>query len=225
MIETIGATADPQATMTESLMENEDLGKDAFLRLLLVQLQNQDPMEPVKNEDFIAQLAQFSSLEQLTGINEAVSGGKDAEATADLREAIESNTAVGLIGKQVEIPTETLTYTGNTSVEIGYNLTGPANRVDLQVYDAEGNLVRTLTEFSPTEGNGSISWDGVSSQGQAQPAGNYHIVPTAVNGQGNPVTVSAALTGEVTGVRYQDGKPILVLNGGETPLSGVARVF
>jgi flagellar basal-body rod modification protein FlgD len=225
VIETIGTTAEAQATMTDSLLENDDLGKDAFLKLLLAQLQNQDPMEPVKSQDFVAQLAQFSSLEQLTSINNAVSGGKNAEATAELRQAIESNTAVGLMGKQVEIPTETLTYTGNTSVEIGYNLTGPANKVDLQIYDTEGNLVRTLTQFSPTEGNGSISWDGVSSQGQAQPAGNYHIVPTAVNGQGNSVIVSASLTGEVTGVRYQDGKPILVLNGGEAPLSGVARIF
>lgn len=225
MIETVGRSAAPRPTFTESLLEDQNMGREAFLKLLLVQLQNQDPMEPVKNEDFVAQLAQFSSLEQLQSINKAVSGGTEAKTNAELQQAIQSNTAVALIGKQVEIPTDTLTYTGDGSVGIGYHLKGPANRVDIQVFNAEGSLVRTLTKSSPQEGNGALAWDGKNATGQGLPAGTYYIVPSAVNGQGNPVNASAALTGEVTGVRYQDGDPILMLEGGEAPLSGVARVF
>lgn len=225
MIDPVGTTPGTTNSISEPLKENQVLGQDAFLNLLLVQLQNQDPMDPVKNEDFLAQLAQFSSLEQLQSINKAVSGNQDIEATQGLRQAIDGNTAVALIGKGVEIPTDTVTYTGDGSVDIGYNLAGPANRVDLRIFDTGGNLVRSLTETSPEVGNGLLTWDGKNADGQRVQAGTYTIVPVAVNGQGSPVMVSAALTGKVTGVRYQDGNPILVLDGGEAPLSGVAHVF
>ena len=110
MINSLGAAVQPQTSIGQQVLENDELGKDAFLTLLTVQLQNQDPMDPVKNEDFVAQLAQFSSLEQLQGINEAVSGSADAQATIEVQRAIEANTAVSLMGKQVEIPTDTVVY-------------------------------------------------------------------------------------------------------------------
>ena len=219
----IASTPQQQATLTDSMKKN-DLGRDAFLKLLTVQLQNQDPLEPVKNEDFVAQLSQFSSLEQLTAINEAVSGNTDAEALGGVMQAVESNTAVSLMGKSIEMPTDTLTYTGQGNVELGYNLSGPANRVELQIFDSEGNLVRTLVDNTPEEGNGQLIWDGENETGQSLSAGEYYVVPKAVNGEGNSVAVQAQLQGKVTGVRYADGKPILILDGGEAPLSGVTRI-
>lgn len=222
-ISDISSTPQQTATITESV-QKEDLGRDAFLRLLTVQLQNQDPMEPVKNEDFVAQLSQFSSLEQLTSINEAVSGKEDTEALSGVMQAVENNTAVSLMGKSVEVPTDQVTYTGQGNVQIGYNLSGPANRVDLQIFNDEGNLVRTLVDQSPEEGNSSLVWDGENDTGQSLSAGPYYFVPKATNGEGNAVTIQAQLQGKVTGVRYADGKPILLLDGGEAPLSGVARI-
>lgn len=181
-------------------------------------------MEPVKNEDFVAQLSQFSSLEQLTAINEAVSGEDETEALGSVMQAVESNTAVSLIGKSVEMPTDSIEYIGQGNVQVGYNLAGPANRVDIQIFDDGGNLVRTLVDNSPEEGNGSLVWDGDNDTGQSLSAGTYYMVPKAVNGEGNSVTVQAQLQGKVTGVRYADGKPILILDGGEAPLAGVARI-
>ena len=218
-----GFTPQQSTALTESL-KSQELGQDAFLKLLTVQLKNQDPLEPIKNEDFLAQLAQFSSLEKLEQIHQALSNDDEARATAGIQQAVESNTAVSLIGKEVDIPTDTITYAGNGSLDIGYNLSGPANSLAVQIFNGEGNLVRTLTQTSPDAGNGSVQWDGKNPNGQQLPEGAYHIVPEAVNGQGNAVRVSAALTGKVTGVRYQDGQPILLLDGGEAPLSGVSRI-
>jgi len=215
--------AQPKATITDSVKQ-QDLGRDAFLRLLTVQLQNQDPMEPVKNEDFVAQLSQFSSLEQLTSINEAVSGDGDTEALSSVMQAVENNTAVALMGKSVEMPTDNIEYIGQGNVQVGYNLEGPANRVDIQIFDSGGNLVRTLVDNSPEEGNGALVWDGENDTGQSLSAGTYYMVPKAVNGEGNSVTIQAQLQGKVTGVRYADGKPILILDGGEAPLASVARI-
>ena len=206
-------------------MEDNELGKDAFLRLLTVQLQYQDPMDPVANEDFVAQLAQFSSLESLQNIDQTLTKNQSTEATVGVQMAVESNTAVSLIGKQVDIPADVVTYTGSGSVPLGYNLTGPANRVDVQIYDAAGNPVSTLTQNNPDVGNGTVIWNGEGPNGQQAPAGVYYIVTSAVNGAGNSVQVTPSLAGTVTGVRYEGGEPILVLDGGEAPLSGVARIY
>lgn len=225
MINSLAPMAEPQTSIGQQVLENDELGKDAFLTLLTVQLQNQDPMDPVKNEDFVAQLAQFSSLEQLQSINEAVSGSSDTQATVDVQRAIEANTAVSLMGKQVEIPTDTVVYGGQGAVELGYSLAGPANRLDLMLFDEGGNLIRTLTETTPEAGIGSVQWDGKDADGRQVDEGSYHLVPSAVNGQGGTVAVSASLAGTVTGVRYDNGVPILILEGGEAPLSGVTRVY
>ena len=224
MIDSISATPVPSPSLTQALAEDQQLGRDAFLRLLLTQLQHQDPIDPVKNEDFVAQLAQFSSLEQLQSINRALSSDQNRAATLEVQRAVESNTAVGLIGKEVEIPADVFDYDGAGTVRLGYHLEGPADRVDLRILDADGQAVRTLTETNPEAGNASLLWDGKDSEGRHVPAGTYHVVPTAVNGQGDSVDISAALAGTVLGVRYEEGRPILVLEGGEAPLSGVTRV-
>ena len=222
-ISDIASTPQQQATLTDSVQQ-EELGRDAFLKLLTVQFLNQDLMEPVKNEDFVAQLSQFSSLEQLTSINEAVSGESETEALGGVMQAVESNTAVSLIGKSVEMPTKSFAYTGQGNVELGFNLGGPANRVDLQIFDSEGNLVRSLVDNTPDEGNDTLVWDGQNESGQNLSAGEYFFVPLAVNGEGNAVGIQAQLQGKVTGVRYEGGKPILILDGGEAPLASVARI-
>ena len=117
-----------QATaLTDAVSSDQELGRDAFLRLLTLQLQNQDPLDPVKNEDFGAQLATFSSFEQLTSINEAVSSDQGITATDGVRVAIDSNTAVGLMGREVQVSTNTIDYSGDGSTRIGYNLEGPAD--------------------------------------------------------------------------------------------------
>lgn len=223
MIETIASTPKQTATITDSIKQ-QDMGKDAFLRLLTVQLQNQDPLDPVKNEDFVAQLSQFSSLEQLQQINEAVTGDSDQQAMAGVQQAIDSNTAVALIGREVDIPSDEINYIGQGEVRVGYHLTAEASRVDVHIYNAQGDLVRTLTDSNPESGNGTLVWDGKNDTAQFLSAGAYRVVPKAVNGEGNSVTVKAAMTGEVTGVRYENGKPILVMDGAEAPLSGIGQV-
>ncbi len=213
-----------QATaLTDAVSSDQELGRDAFLRLLTLQLQNQDPLDPVKNEDFVAQLAQFSSLEQLTSINDTLSTDQGVEATESVRLAIDSNTAVGLMGREVQVSTNTLDYTGDGSKRIGYNLEGPADNVTIRIVDGSGNIVRTLVDGNPEQGNASIAWDGKDTDGDDVTAGTYQLVPSATH-QGSPVEVASGAAGTVTGVRYQDGLPILITDEGETPLYAVTRV-
>ena len=212
-----------QATLTDAVTGDSELGQDAFLRLLVLQLQNQDPLDPVKNEAFVAQLAQFSSLEQLTSINEALSSNQGVKATDGVRIAMDSNTAVGLIGREIQVSTNSIDYSGDGSTRVGYNLEGPADNVTIRIFDQSGNLVRTLVEGNPEQGNASIMWNGKDAEGDQVSAGTYALVPGATY-QGIPTNVASGAAGIVTGVRYQDGLPILITDEGEAPLSAVSRV-
>jgi flagellar basal-body rod modification protein FlgD len=213
-----------QATaLTDAVTGDNELGRDAFLRLLTLQLQNQDPLDPVSNEDFVAQLAQFSSLEQLTSINDSLSNDQGVEATDSVRIAIDSNTAVGLIGKQVQVASNSVDYLGEGSARLGYNLQGPADSVTIRIADDQGNIVRLLVDGDPEQGNASITWDGKDADGDQVGPGTYNLVPSA-NYQGVPTEVSSGSAGIVTGVRYQDGLPVLITDEGETPLYAVSRV-
>ncbi|MBK36638.1 MAG: flagellar biosynthesis protein FlgD [Gemmatimonadetes bacterium] len=217
------STTQADAAISQALNSDQELGRDAFLRLLTVQLQNQDPLEPVKNEDFVAQLAQFSSLEQLTLINENIEDDAGTEATTDVRTAVDANTAVALIGREVQVPSDTIAYTGEGSVRLGYNVEGPSDVVRLRIVDQNGTIVNTLVDGSPEQGNASIIWDGKDAEGKQADSGIYGIVPSATY-LGVPSPVSAGTAGIVTGVRYQDGQPILITDEGEAPLSAISRV-
>ena len=166
------STTQANAAITQALNSDQELGRDAFLRLLVAQLQNQDPLEPVKNEAFVAQLAQFSSLEQLTLINENLADDAGTEATTDVRLAVDGNTAVSLIGREVQVPSDNITYSGEGSVRLGYNVEGPSDVVRLRVVDQSGTIVNTLVDGSPEQGNASIIWNGKDAEGnfRAKPA-------------------------------------------------------
>jgi flagellar basal-body rod modification protein FlgD len=217
------STTQANAAITQALNSDQELGRDAFLRLLVAQLQNQDPLEPVKNEAFVAQLAQFSSLEQLTLINENLADDAGTEATTDVRLAVDGNTAVSLIGREVQVPSDNITYSGEGSVRLGYNVEGPSDVVRLRVVDQSGTIVNTLVDGSPEQGNASIIWNGKDAEGKRADPGIYRIEPSATY-LGIPSPVSAGTAGIVTGVRYQNGQPILITDEGEAPLSAISRV-
>ena len=217
------STTQANAAITQALNSDQELGRDAFLRLLVAQLQNQDPLEPVKNEAFVAQLAQFSSLEQLTLINENLADDAGTEATTDVRLAVDGNTAVSLIGREVQVPSDNITYSGEGSVRLGYNVEGPSDVVRLRVVDQSGTIVNTLVDGSPEQGNASTIWNGKDAEGKRADPGIYRIEPSATY-LGIPSPVSAGTAGIVTGVRYQNGQPILITDEGEAPLSAISRV-
>jgi flagellar basal-body rod modification protein FlgD len=111
-----------------------DLDKDAFLKLMIAQLQNQDPLEPMDGSDYSAQLAQFSSLEQLQNINDSLNMSLDANYL--LTQSINNTMTAGLIGKEVKIAGDTVKFEGQDNTIIGYDLIAPASELEINIYDS-----------------------------------------------------------------------------------------
>ena len=163
------AAADPKQPVNNPKTQ---LGKEDFLKLLTVQLRYQDPMNPLENTEFIAQMSQFSSLEQLQNMNQTL--GQNLESENRLHTAFMNNIATSLIGKNVEIPTREIEYNGDDPAILTYRLGEGTHKASAQILDARGQLVRSLV-LDSSSSHGSVSWDGKSQVGTEVPAGVYRL--------------------------------------------------
>lgn len=200
-------TAGAQSSASSALSDaaSSDMGKDDFLKLLTTQLQNQDPLSPLENHEFVAQLAQFSSLEQQVATNEQLMQIQMSQmglANAQLAD---------FVGKTVTARGDSLTIDGGEAQPVGIELAGPAAKVDVTIYDESGNAVRTLQYNNVGDGVKSLDWDGRNNTGAVLADGRYRMEVKAFNGNGEPVTVSPLTRGVVDAVTYENGYPELVV--------------
>ncbi len=195
------------------------LGKDDFIKLLMTQMQNQDPLNPTDNTQYVAELAQFSSLEQMSNMNSTLGQVLTAQASGN-----QMNTA-SLVGKSVEVSGNTVAFNGTTSATVSGTLSSPASTVTATITDSTGKVVRTLTDSIPSpSGNWSTSWDGKDSVGTMLPPGNYTVSLAAADAAGNAVTANPVTYGVVSGVSFANGAAQLVVNGKNVPLSSVVEI-
>ena len=207
----IGAVADSNNNSQNVIQENT-IGKDDFFKMLLAQIQNQNPLNPIDGADFAAQLAQFSSLERLGNIN-------DQLETMNLYQASVNNAqSLNLIGREVTAKGDVLKVEGEP-VDLTYNLSGYAKKVSIKIYDEEGSLVDTLEFGNQKEGRNSVVWDcnNVSK-------GNYTFDVSAVNDNGDNVDVDTMTTGVVAGVTFKNGSSYLSINGQDIAFGDVISV-
>jgi len=200
---------------------NEQMGQTEFLTLFTTQLKNQNPLDPVKNEAFVAQLAQFSQLEATTAMKTSMQNLVSSLANDRLLGA------TSLIGKTVAVPDGPVTVTDSTVSQGVVNLPTGADGIKLQVYNDKGILVRTQIFGAQPVGDFTIAWDGLTDGGNAAPNGTYRYVAN-VNSNGSvtkpTVNTYAAVTG-VTSAGTSDGAMLLEVAGGKTVnLADVKRV-
>jgi flagellar basal-body rod modification protein FlgD len=200
---------------------SEDMGKQDFLTLFTAQLQNQNPLEPVKNEAFVAQLAQFSQLEATTSMKDSMNGMVSSMSNDRMLGA------ASLMGKQVAVPDGPVMVTDTTVSQGTINLPTGADGIQLQVFNSNGILVRSQIMGAQQPGDVTLSWDGVTDGGQAAANGVYRYVAT-VNSQGvmskPTVNTYATVTG-VTSAGTADGAMLLEVGNGKTvALSSVKRI-
>lgn len=210
-----------QASFSASLDGAEKaLGRSDFLKLLVAQLRHQDPLKPQDNSTFVAELAQFSSLEQSMGINDRL------DLLMTQQQGLANSQVVGLVGKSATVRGSIVTTDGSgIGVPIRFTLQGASAETTVSIRDQNGRVVRTLEIGEKNAGLVTIQWDGRDDAGNIQPAGSYAVSVVAKNEADAPVLVSQETSGRVEGVSFDKGYPVLHLdNGVSVPVSDLLRV-
>lgn len=177
----------------------DNLGKDAFLQLLVTQLQNQDPLNPLDDKEFIAQLAQFSSLEQMTNISSGIIKLSENSAQQDMLNA------VNYIGKEVTASGNSVTKFSTAVTPIYFTIDGTAATVFANVYDASNNLVRTEKFASMQAGEFQYLWDGLDYNGNDTNNGQYNVYFSAEGPNGEAIFVDTEVSGTISSLDQTDG--------------------
>lgn len=211
-----GTTSSNTATATK------ELGKDDFLQLLVEQLTHQDPTEPMDNKEFISQLAQFSSLEQMSNMNDSLTESLNWDYL--LSQTISNTMATSLIGRNVRADSSQIYLQNAGAADIAVNLDRTTTELTVKISDEDGNVVRTITEHGMDQGDHVINWDGTDDSGVQVASGMYTVSVSGMDANGNSFTPSQYLEGEVEGVIYKDGYALLRINGQDIPLSAVNEV-
>ena len=205
-------------TKSKAPTEEQDLGKDAFLQLMIAQLQNQDPLSPAKNEDFIAQLAQFSSVEGIQNINDSMQ-----ELASSFRSS-QALQASSLVGRQVQVSTDTATLSSAGPVQGTIDLDTSSANIKLYIEGPDGQIVKTEELGAQERGAIDFSWDGTNESGLRVADGAYRVYASGlVDGEiaDLPVAVGANVNSVTVG---QNNSMILNIEGvGAVPLSEVSR--
>ncbi|MCP5055567.1 MAG: hypothetical protein GY937_02460 [bacterium] len=212
MISTDVITQNSAASITGSAAEKPQLGQQDFLTMLIAQLENQDPLEPQEGTEFTAQLAQFSSLEQLLGMREAI------DELASVQVQAQTLGAVGLIGKNVlvqgsqfEIGTDP-----NQQPKLAFELSEPADVRSVEIVNEKGVVAARIDDLGLQEaGMTELDWDDFSSQ---PGPGLYTVRINQLEGAAARPLVES----RVTGTAIQDG--VLFLGRAEANLADVREV-
>jgi flagellar basal-body rod modification protein FlgD len=197
---------------------SQTLGKDDFLKLLVTQLQNQDPMNPTDSTEFVAQLAQFSSLEQMSNVND------NLKVVQLFEQSINNAQAVNFVGKTVKASGSMFELGTGETHEIQYQLGEDADAVYVSIYNSSGEIVKKIEMDQMTAGSQSVVWDGKDENGNAAPAGTYSFSLQAKNKDGEIMESAAFIEEIITGVSYHSGNTYLLAKGIEIPYAAIIEV-
>ena len=217
--------AEPSKPRSSTPM-SDSMGKDDFMKLLVAQLKNQDPMNPMDGKDMAAQLAQFSSVEQMMQLNTTVTAQSKAQSemvTAlndlathqteqgnNLASLIEGQMAVSTVGKMGVTNGDTVFVDrdGGGAITIDTGMT--AGEGVVQVKDAKGNLVSTGKVSDVKAGLQSIDLRDITFDPPLKNGSYSYSVKVTAEGK-EPAAAKTYTTGRITGLRYENGSPVLMV--------------
>lgn len=219
-----GGLAGIAATNSNNTKAKKDvMGKDDFLKLMLTQMRNQDPLNPMESAEFATQLAQFTSVEQLMNLNDAMKTSLDANYL--LSQSINNTLAATLIGNEAKLDATEFVYNGQDEQVLGYNLSTNAKTVTIKIYNESGALVRTIENVSGNAGDNKLSWDFTDNNGEKVSNGKYRFEVVATDYNGNSINANLFLFGRIDGVRFTQLGTKLIVNGVEYNLSDITEIL
>lgn len=196
-------------------VKGNDLGKNEFLELLVAQLNNQNPLEPQENGEFIGQLAQFSTVEGVEKLNSSM------ETILSGYQSSQALQASSLVGRKVIVPTEKAMVDTSETFKASLVLPTSSSNVYVNVYDDAGSVVNRINMGPQEAGNVSFMWDGKDASGNIVPPGTYKFEAQATYG-GETKGLYTLLPANVDSVTLGGNELLLNLAGlGSVPLSHV----
>ena len=194
--------------------------KDMFLKLLVAQMQYQNPLKPQDPTQMTAQLSRFNMVEQQMKTNKLL--GKIAAGNAGTN--AQTSSATAYLGHQAVINGKQLHYDGTTPEQIAVQATRSAANATVQIVNASGKTVKTLYSGALNKGATQFTWDGTLDSGSPTPAGDYHIETAATDANGAAIAIGTQVTGQVQAVRMTAKGVKLVVGGVPVSMSQVAEI-
>lgn len=197
----------------------DKLDKDDFLKLMLTQMKFQDPTTPLESHQMASQLAQFTSLEQMKNMNtniEKLAAGNKPNAQFQ---------ALQFIGKSIESDSsKVFRGEGDKSHEVRFNLGKDAKDIEVNIKDAEGDVVKSYTLHDLKKGQNSLTWNGMNGSDELSRAGTYKVEVLAKDSNGGKIVSSMKVAGTITGVNYSAQGPMLMIGNQSVPMSEVRKI-
>jgi flagellar basal-body rod modification protein FlgD len=200
--------------------KNDELGQNAFLKLMIAQLKNQDPMKPQDPSQFMSQLAQFSQVTSVQNMEKSIQGLSDSLRSTQVLNG------TSLVGHDVLAPADTDTIEAGGTVTGAIDAPKGVTALKIIVTDASGAQVRTFDVDRPSEGLNNFTWDGRTNTGAAAPAGSYTFEAVAT-ANGESGSLDPMLVSRVSSVTIDPSSGSLTLNtsAGAISLNDVRRVL
>lgn len=205
----------------EPAENKSDLGQGDFLKLMVTQLNNQDPMKPMESGDFLGQIAQFSTV---TGIGDLQTSFSEFASSVSNDQALQ---AANLVGRRVSVPLQAGALTAGGAIDGELTLPASSPDVSINITDQLGRIVKTIPLGTQSAGPVAFSWDGKRSDGSVAEPGLYNVDAQArIDGQN--FELDTQISADVESVTLGGlGKALqLNLSGlGSVPFSNVSRIF
>lgn len=180
------------------------LKQDDFMKLLLEEMSNQDPLNPMDSKEFTVQLTQFSSLEGINDINENLNN------LLAFQQSMQNATVTNMIGKTVTVDGNNAHLNGSAS--LNYDLSADASTLKVIIHDGTGKVVRSESLDAQAAGDNQYVWDGRDDLGNQLADDTYTFEIEAVDSRGDNISVSTTSSGYVSGISFENGITYLVLD-------------
>jgi flagellar basal-body rod modification protein FlgD len=200
---------------------NEDktiLGKDDFMKLLLVELQHQDPTEPMDSEKILSQTSQLATLEASENTNKALSN-----LAASLGSSQQFST-IAAIGKTADLGSNAIALDDGTSTDFEVYFPSDIQQGTVQILDSNGGLVKNLDVGTNPKGVYQFSWDGTDASNNAVEGGLYYVTASYSDPDGNVLETRLGAY-PIESVRFEDGQTLVKVGSSYVPLENIVEVY